>query len=687
MNNVVIVLEGLHCQNCSNKIIEKINSEENMSCNLNYLNNHLSVDYDKNSEEDILKKITTIVNNIENGIKVYIFNEENGEHKHSHSENYFSEIKKELIPFSIGMIIYITALITEDIMPLFLLSYVIIGHSVIKTALLNLKNGELFDENFLMMIATIGAFVIGEYSEAVAVMIFYEVGETIQNIAVARSKKSISSLLDLKPEKANKVVGNDVISVKPESLKIGDTILIKVGEKIPVDCVIIDGNGQVDTSTINGENVPLVVGVSDNLFGGYVNLKGIITAKVVNTYENSTVSNIISLIEEASKNKGETEKFITKFAKKYTPIVVCLAAIIAFIVPLFAGNFSYWLYTACVFLVISCPCALVVSVPLTFFYGIGTASKNGLLFKGSAFIEKLANTTAVAFDKTGTLTKGVFEITEVNQIDNEFESILVSMESLTNHPIGTTIVKKFKTPIIDILDFEELSGHGISGKYKNQNIFVGKKELMDINNITTPIVDSIGTVVYVAKENNYIGHVVLSDEIKVNSSKTIELLNKLNIKTVMLTGDNEKSAKKIQDKLNLDSIYTNLMPKDKVDAVVNLKNTETVAFVGDGINDAPVLSTADVGLSMGSQGSDLAVDVSDVVIVNDDPYNIIKAIEISRITINKAKENIIFSIGVKVIVMALALFGFANMGLAIFADVGVTLLAILNAIRGKQFKY
>lgn len=674
---MTLVLDGLSCQNCATKIEDRALKLDGITVSqLDFLNSELNISYEGVNEKELFTELVNLINSIESGLNVYIkgSNEKNEEE---------GSVKKEIGIFAFGFFVYILAFVFDEVsLYLYIASYLIIGRNVIKSAVRNILNREIFDENFLMMVATLGAFYIGEYPEAVAVMIFFEIGETLQQIAVNRSRKSIKSLIAIKPEKANLFINDEIKVVKPEDLKVDDVIVVKIGEKVPVNGVVIDGNSQLDTSSITGESVPLMARENTEVLGGFINLKGIIRVRVTSTYENSAISRIIKLIEEGNKNKAETEKFITKFAKVYTPVVVGIAAILAFIFPIFLGDFNYWIYTACVFLVVSCPCALVVSVPLTFFTGIGRASKEGILFKGSNYLELLAKTENVAFDKTGTLTKGTFKVTKENFNNKDDVKYLTSLEVLSNHPISTTIVNNYENDYFEVEDFEEVAGKGIIGKINNQQVLAGNYKLMsDYNIAVEDTKDEIGTIIYLAKENEYLGYILLSDEIKENSLETIKLLNKRHIGTFLLTGDNKNIGDRVGQKLGVSKVYSSLLPEDKVSIVEEIKTSGNTAFIGDGINDAPVLTISDIGISMGTGGSDLAIDVSDVVFVNDDPINIIKAIAISKITMIRARENIIFSVGIKILFMVLALFGLTNIWMAVFADVGVTLLAILNSIR------
>lgn len=581
---------------------------------------------------------------------------------------------------------------------IFLISYIIIGGDIVKKAIRNITKGRVFDENFLMSVATIGAFLIGEYPEGVAVMLFYKVGELFQSYAVDKSRKSISELMDIRPDYANLKKGDEIIVVDPDEVKIGDTILVKAGEKIPLDGKIIEGNSMVDTSALTGESVPREVEVGSEVLSGCININGVITIEVTKEFGESTVSKILDLVENASSKKSNSEQFITKFSRYYTPIVVGIAVILAIVPPLIieGASFNDWIYRALAFLVVSCPCALVVSIPLSFFGGIGGASRKGILVKGSNYLEALAKTEIVVFDKTGTLTKGVFKVQEVNPIGIDRDELLeltAYAESYSNHPISTSLKEAYGKEIDNsrISDTEEISGHGVIAVVDGKKVAAGNIKLMKKLNIDYNKDDLVGTIVHVAIEGKYAGYIIIADEIKQDAAKAIKELKASNIKkTVMLTGDNKAVGYKVAKELKLDEVYAELLPGDKVDKVEELLTQKStngkLAFAGDGINDAPVLARADIGIAMGGLGSDAAIEAADVVIMTDEPSKIATAMRISKKTLNIANQNTIFSIGVKIIVLALSAFGIATMWGAIFADVGVTILATLNAIRALNVK-
>ncbi len=580
----------------------------------------------------------------------------------------------------------------------FLIAYLIAGGDVIREAAENILHGQVFDENFLMAVATVGAFIVGEYPEGVAVMLFYQVGELFQSYAVNRSRKSISELMDIKPDFANvKKADGGIKTVAPGEVNIGDIIVVKPGERIPLDGIVVKGNASVDTSALTGESLPREVENGDNVISGSVNLNGLIEVKVEKKFSESTVSRILELVENASLKKAPAEKFITRFARYYTPIVVLLAVALAVIPPIIlGGNVWYdWIYRALTFLVISCPCALVISVPLSFFGGIGAASSKGVLVKGSNYLEELAKCDIVMFDKTGTLTKGNFKVTKINtQPDIDENQVLEAAaicETNSNHPIALSIMKAYGKSIGKAeIKVNEIAGHGIEAEHNNKKYYAGNTKLMKQIGITVDN-DDIGTIVYVAVDNKYYGNIVISDEIKETSKKAIEQLKKCGVhKTVMLTGDRAVIAEDVAKKIGVSDVFAELLPGDKVDKVEEILKTKNensrVAFVGDGINDAPVLARADVGIAMGALGSDAAIEAADVVIMDDNPQGIAKAIKIARKTIVIVKENIVFALGVKVLILILAAFGIANMWAAVFADVGVAVIAILNALRALSTK-
>ena len=628
-------------------------------------------------------------------------------------------MKKENIKIIISAILLIVGLLAKFDNQLinnsiFIISYIIKEAEKIIKAVKNIFHGELFDENFLMAIATIGAIIIGDYPEAVTVMLFYEIGEMFQDRAIENSRKSIESLASIKADYANLKSEDGIKKVNPQDVKIGDLIVIKPGEKIPLDGKIVEGISTLDTSALTGESIPRGVETGDTILSGCININGVLTVEVVKEFGESTVSKILSLIEESDDKKSNSEKFITKFAKYYTPIVVVLALIIAIVPPIISySSFVEWINRAFTFLVISCPCALVISIPLGFFGGIGAASKKGVLIKGSTYIEDLANSEIVVFDKTGTLTKGVFEVSKVSStVDNitnqEILELAAYAENHSNHPIAKSILNAYGKEINHKLieKIEEISGCGIVAKIKQVNIknnttqdnffagnyretnevIIGNSKIMEKFNIEYSKINEIGTVIYIAINKKYCGYIVISDVIKPDSKMTIEKLKQNRIKqTIMLTGDLDNVASDIAKELNIDKYYAELLPDEKVEKMKDLDKIKSkkgkLIFVGDGINDAPVLNLADIGIAMGGIGSDAAIEAADVVIMNDEPSKIIDAIKISKRTLKIVKQNIIFAIAVKVIVLLLGSLGIANMWEAVFADVGVSVIAVLNSLR------
>lgn len=581
---------------------------------------------------------------------------------------------------------------------LFIISYIIVGEDVVKRAVKNIFKGQVFDENFLMSIATIGAFFIGEYPEGVAVMLFYQVGELFQSYAVGKSRKSIASLMDIRPDYANVKKGDELVKVDPDEVQIGDIIVIKAGEKIPLDGKVIEGSSMIDTSALTGESVPREVEVGSDILSGCININGVITAEVTKEFGESTVSKILDLVENASSKKSNSEQFITKFARYYTPVVGIIAVFLAIIPPLVIDGetFSDWIYRALAFLVVSCPCALVISIPLSFFGGIGGASKKGVLVKGSNYLEALAETEIVVFDKTGTLTKGVFNVQEIHPEGVSKEELLEltsHAESYSNHPISLSLKRAYSKEIDNgrISDVEEISGHGVIATVDGKKVMVGNIKLMKMMDIPYFKGELIGTIVHVAVNNKYIGYIVIADEVKEDSAQAIKELKEANIKqTVMLTGDNKSIGSKVAKELGLDKVYAELLPADKVEKLEELFSQKSkkgkLAFVGDGINDAPVLARADIGIAMGGLGSDAAIEAADVVIMTDEPSKIATTMKISKKTLKIAHQNILFAIGIKIIVLILSAFGITTMWAAIFADVGVTIIAVLNAFRALNVK-
>ena len=607
-------------------------------------------------------------------------------------------MKKKLTKIIIALILFIFSMVIkfENVWinnAIFVISYIIVGFEIIRKALRNIIRGKVFDENFLMSVATIGAFGIGEFPEAVAVMLFYQIGELFQSYAVDKSRKSIASLMDIRPDYANVYRNGKVEKVNPDEVKIGETIVVKPGEKIPLDGIILEGKSTLDTKALTGESIPREVIEKNEVLSGCINLNGVIKIEVTKEYKESTVSKILDLVENASSKKSKSENFITKFAKYYTPIVVIIAAILAILPPLLISgqNFSDWIYRALSFLVVSCPCALVISIPLSFFSGIGGASKIGILIKGSNYLEALSNVEKVVFDKTGTLTKGVFEVQKVNAVEitkDELLKMAAYSENFSNHPISKSIKNAYGKEIDEkkIIKAQELSGLGISARIEEQDILIGNEKLMNENQIAFIKCNEVGTTLYVAIERKYVGYILIADTIKEDSKKAIEDLKKNNIKqTVMLTGDRKQVGEAVSKELGLDNVYAELLPDGKVEKIEELLKEKSekgkLAFVGDGINDAPVLALADIGIAMGGLGADSAIEAADIVIMTDEPSKIVKAIKLSKKTMRIVKENIIFAISIKVAVLILAAFGISTMWEAVFADVGVSVIAIINALR------
>ena len=700
---VEITLGGLNCAHCSEEIGNKVSKLDNvLQSNLNFISKKLTFEVAKNVDEKVVtEEIIKIINATEPGLDIKVnFSDINKENKKEAVEEVETSNKGDLIKLIIGSIMYIfgifqtaTGFESKFVNIVFLIVYLIVGSDVLLKALKNASKGRIFDENFLMSIATIGAVIIGEVPEAVGVMLFYKIGEYLQGIAVGKSRKSITSLMQIRSDSANLKVGSEIKVVSPEDVSIGDIIVIKPGEKIPLDGVVVDGFSMVDTSALTGESVLRELGVGEAALSGFINKNALLTIEVTKEFGESTVSKILDLVENASSKKSKTENFISKFAKYYTPFVLFSAMVIAFIPPLLVPNAEFldWFYRGLVFLVVSCPCALVLSIPLSFFSGIGNSSKQGILIKGSNYLEALKNIDTVVFDKTGTLTKGVFKVTNISPVgisEKELIEYAAYAEANSNHPIAKSILSYYKEKIDleKINDFEEIAAHGIKIKYKGLNILAGNDKLMKKENIFYLPTEDVGTIVYIAVNGIYKGYIVISDEVKEDSKEAIKNLKINGVKeVVMLTGDNEKVANKIASELGIDKVYSNLLPNEKVDRLEeifkNKSEKEKVAFVGDGINDAPVLARADVGIAMGALGSDAAIEAADVVLMTDEPSKIAKSIEIARKTNKIVWQNIVFALGVKAIVLILSAGGVATMWEAIFADVGVALIAVLNAMR------
>lgn len=622
---------------------------------------------------------------------------ENHHHKHEEEKNdkvLLARVILAIVLFSLAMIF--TSAPTFKI-SLLGISYLIAGYDILIKALKNIIKGKVFDENFLMGIATLGAIGIKDYPEAVMVMVLYQIGEYLQDKAVEKSQNSITELMDIRPDYANLEKDGDLIKISPYEVKIGDTIIVKTGEKIPLDGIIIDGTATLDTSALTGESRPREAKIGDEAISGCINTNGLLKIRVTKEYGQSTVSKILDLVENASSKKTKTENFITKFAKIYTPVVVLAALFLAILPPLILGsNFSVWINRALTFLVISCPCALVISVPLGFFAGIGGASKCGILVKGSSYLELLSKPETIVFDKTGTLTQGCFKVVKIVQQEDTTKEELLELtayaESYSNHPIALSIKKAYDKNIDKnrISEISEIAGNGVRAEINGCSILVGNENLLKNHNISYQKANETGTIVYTAKNSKFLGYIVISDKLKEDAQKAIMELKKLKLQTVMLTGDTEESGLTVAKELNIDKAYTQLLPIDKVDKIEDIiekkTKTKSVIFVGDGINDAPVLTRADVGIAMGGLGSDAAIEAADVVIMDDKPTKVATAIKIAKQTLTIVKENIAFALGIKVLFLILGAFGFVTMWGAVFADVGVTLIAVLNSLRALKIK-
>ncbi|HZJ76534.1 MAG TPA: heavy metal translocating P-type ATPase, partial [Oscillospiraceae bacterium] len=655
-----------------------------------------------------IKTVMDNVKNIINGLEPRVVVVEKDEIK-KHDKNccgcgHTDEIdKKTLIKLGIGAVLFVIALIFK--MPdnikfiFYFISYLVIGGEILQRAGKNILKGRVFDENFLMSIATIGAFAIGEFPEGVAVMLFYQIGELFQNLAVGRSRKSIAQLMDIRPDYANLRVGNSEKKVPPTEVAIGDYIIIKPGEKVPLDGTVIEGYSMLDTSALTGESVPREIEEGSTVLSGFININGLLVVEVTKEFAESTVSKILKLVESAGSKKAHTENFITKFARYYTPIIVSIAFALAVIPPLIisGANFSDWLYRALIFLVISCPCALVISIPLGVFGGIGGASRHGILIKGGNYLEALNNIDIAVFDKTGTLTEGIFKVTEINTNINipkdELLKYAAYAESYSNHPIAVSILAAYGGEINkeNIEDYNEILGHGIKAKIKGKEILAGNKKLMDMEKIVYKPVETIGTAVYIAMDGIFIGSIIVSDELKKDSKDTINKLRAIGIdRIIMLTGDSKNVGTEVAEKLTIDEVYSELLPNEKVKKIEILEKQKPskgkLIFVGDGINDAPVIARADIGVAMGGLGSDAAIEAADVVLMTDEPMKLVSAIRIAKKTNRIVWQNITFSFVVKGIVLALGAGGIATMWGAVFADVGVALIAVLNAMRAMNVK-
>ncbi|MDD3210872.1 heavy metal translocating P-type ATPase [Bacteroides graminisolvens] len=686
-------LNNLDCASCAAKIENSLSKlDEVKFVAVNFANSTMTIDTDN------LDKVKAQIKKLEPEVVVEDLNAENT----TISQSELVENKETIIKAVLGICLLIIGMVFENQIHntpfhiaeylVFGTAYLIVGWNVIASAVINIIRGQFFDEKFLMTIATLGAFAIDQMPEAVAVMLFYVVGELFQDIAVNRSRKSIKALLEIKPEYANLVVAGESTKVSPESILVGDTIIVKAGEKIPLDGEVIDGDSFVDTSALTGESVPRKKNKNDLVLSGTINQTGVLTIKVTKLFSESSVSKILELVENASSKKAETEKFITTFAKYYTPVVVTSALLLAILPPLlFSGQtFTEWIYRALVVLVISCPCALVISIPLGYFGGIGSASRKGILVKGSNFLDALTQVTTVVFDKTGTLTKGEFKVSEV-VTSNGFskEEILeyaAYAETNSNHPVAKSISEAFAKDIEiqRIKKVEEISGHGIKAVVDNKMVLAGNDKLLHRENIDHPVCNVEGTVVHIAIDTVYAGYIIISDTLKDDAIKAIEALRAKNIQTVMLTGDNQFTAAAFAKKLNINKYFFELLPQDKVKHIENLmleRKGGKIAFVGDGINDAPVIARADIGIAMGALGSDAAIETADVVLMTDSPSKVATAIDVAKTTRKIVWQNIYFAMGVKLFFIILGVFGIATMWEAVFGDMGVALIAVFNAVR------
>lgn len=692
-----LYVKNLDCANCANKIEAYVRKMDNIKdASMNFSQGVLFVELqDASRSEDTIKAIMAVIPTLEDGVTV--------EREKSTEEEKPSRMFsfQENARLYLGILLFAAAVVLEAqswSVWLFLAAYVMAGGKVVYIALRNILKGEVFDENFLMSVATIGALAIGSYEEAVAVMIFYEIGEMFQSYAVNRSRKSISSLMNIRADYANLWKDGKEVRVSPEAVGLHDLIVIKPGERVPLDGVIVEGTSSLDTSALTGESLPRDVGVQDEVLAGVVNLSGVLKVEVSKAYGESTVSRILELVENASSKKAPMEKFITRFAKVYTPTVVFLAIALVVLPMLFIPDavFTDWLYRALTFLVVSCPCALVISVPLGMFAGIGAASKSGILIKGGNYLEALKDIDTVVFDKTGTLTKGVFTVTQIHAIQRSEDELLemaAYAENYSTHPIALSIRKAYaKTIDAERLSrYEEVAGNGIHVQLDQHELLVGNYKLMQANGITYEEHDALGTIVHIAVDGTYEGYIVIDDEIKETSKEAIASLKSSGVKKcVMLSGDRYKVGEHVASVLGLDEVHMQLLPADKVEKVEELLQQESehgkLAFVGDGINDAPVLARADIGVAMGGIGSDAAIEAADVVLMKDDPSALSTAIRIAGKTMQILWQNIVFSLGIKVVILILTAFGMANMWMGVFADVGVTLIAILNSMRALKIR-
>lgn len=718
-NKYVFLVEELDCGNCASKIEAALNKEAYIyEATLNFVLKKLTVESFETDEEALRQNIEKLANRIEKGVRIVSEQDEDGEdenheasyegshqdtsahehhehkgktpkesrkghdHTHNHSEGKMGQKDKWLI---IAGVVLLLAGVVTHINVLFFASYICLGYDIVWLAVKNLFRGRMLDENFLMTIATVAAFCIGDYPEAVAVMLFYKIGEYMQGKAVGYSRKEIAKAMNIRPEFARVIRNGKAEVVEPQKVKVKEILEVRAGEKLPLDGVVVEGSSMLDTSMLTGEAIPTVVKEGSQVLSGSINKEGVLKIKVTKSFKNSTVSKILELIENATSKKSQSEKFITKFAKWYTPIVVGLAVFTAIVPSLITGNWHEWLYTSIIFLVISCPCAIVVSVPLGFFAGLGASAHKGVLVKGSNYLEELNTIDTVVLDKTGTITKGQFGITHIELFEGTKEETLkyaASVEQNSNHPIARSIVQGYEGEKYSVSNLKEISGEGMVAEIEGSRILAGNRKLMERYNIQVPAVDQLGSYVYVAKDSRPLGCIIVADQIKEDSKAAIAKLKAQGIKkVVMLTGDKAEIAKEVGKTVGVDEVHAELLPQDKVAELEALLKQGKVAFVGDGINDAPVLARADIGIAMGGVGSDAAIEAADVVLMTDELSSIGEVLGVAAYTRKIVKQNIAFALGVKIVVMILSLFGATNMWLAIFADVGVSLIAVLNSIR------
>lgn len=692
MEKLVLELVGLDCPNCAQKINQKVSKLSNVyESDMDFINKKMTVKADSNS---VVEDIKRIVHELEPDVEVKPFER----HSHTHEKK---NRTREVLEIFVSLVLFILSFIISADVPkliISLLAFAVAGYGVVISAVRNLLKGEAFDETLLMTIASVGALCIGDVREGAAVMIFFRVGELFQDIAVERSRKSITSLLSLKSDTVNIKVGNEIKEIETEKVQVGDIMVVRAGERVPIDGIIVNGSSAFDTSALTGEAIPVEAEENSEILSGSVNLTSVVEIKASKKYEDSTIAKILEMVENASGRKADAEKFITKFARVYTPIVVAAAALLVLVPSVITGfsQFSTWLYRGLLFLVISCPCALVISVPLSFFAGIGGASRKGILIKGAKNIESLSKLKSVALDKTGTLTEGKFKVVDIvpngDKVQKDYILKLSAYaESMSTHPIAKSIVEEYKQPInSDILsNVVEEAGNGVKANVNGHEVLCGTRKLLEKNNVSAELKYDNTTCVYVALDGEYLGAVLLGDNIKSTSKSAIKQLKSKGISATLLTGDKKQTADNVAEKLGIDNVFSELLPADKVTKVEELIKDETnrnVGFVGDGINDAPVIARADVGFAMGGLGSDVAIEAADVVLMNDDPMSIPLSVSISQKTMRIVKENIVFAIGIKVLVMLMGAFGIADMWEAVFADVGVSVIAILNSLRAMRVK-